>query len=68
MLMTPILEKFAKSNNEVFVGKIDARHAQLHQQFEIAGLPQLLFFRCGEEAARNVGPLGIDELQEFINQ
>ena len=66
MLMAPILEEFAKSNHEVFVGKINNSETDLMKRYEIVGIPQLILLENGVEERRNIGPLSSSELQQFV--
>lgn len=66
MLMAPILEEFAKSNHEVFVGKISNSESGLKERFDIAGIPQLILLKNGAEKQRNIGPLSNDEIKYFV--
>jgi len=67
MMMIPILEEFAQSHPKVFVGKIDTIDQQrIFKQFNVNVYPQIILFQNGQELKRNIGPLSVNELENFV--
>jgi thioredoxin len=66
VMMDPVLEKFARENNQVTVARVDAdRDSKLLKELSIKGLPHILLFQNGQEIKRHAGPMTRAELEDF---
>lgn len=69
IMMDPVLERFVENQENVFVGRVDAdNQPNLVKQYNIKGLPQVLFFKNGKEVKRNTGAMTIAELENFVTK
>jgi thioredoxin 2 len=68
-IMAPVLDEFAHAHKgEVLVVKLDTdRNAKTAQEFGIRGIPTLIVFRDGEEAARQTGAVPREKLEALLN-
>lgn len=68
-MFAPTLAKFADaSEGKVVVGKVNVDEEQeLAMKFNISSIPSLLVFKNGEVAARKVGGLDLNGLNDFTN-
>jgi thioredoxin 1 len=68
-MFAPTLAKFAEANEgKIVVGKVNVDDEQdLAMKFNISSIPSLLVFKNGEVAARKVGGLDLNGLNEFTN-
>ncbi|MBR5943931.1 MAG: thioredoxin [Lachnospiraceae bacterium] len=68
-MFAPTLAKFADaSEGKVVVGKVNVDEEQeLAMKFNISSIPSLLVFINGEVAARKVGGLDLNGLNDFTN-
>jgi thioredoxin 2 len=67
-IMAPILDEFAHAHRgEVLVVKLDTdRSPKTAEQFGIRGIPTLIVFRGGQEAARRTGVVSREELEDLL--
>ena len=68
-MVAPLVDEIAQANvGKILIAKIDADHAQgLLKQFDIRGIPTVIFFKGGEEVERSVG-LEPEKLQSMVEQ
>jgi thioredoxin 2 len=68
-VMAPIFDEFARAHmGEVLVVKLDTdRNPVAVQQYEIRGIPTMIVFRRGKEAARRVGVVPREELDRLLS-
>lgn len=66
--MAPVLDQLAHDREgQVLVAKLDTdRNPQTAQQFGIRGIPTLILFRNGKEAAREVGAVPRGRLEQLV--
>jgi thioredoxin 2 len=67
-IMAPVLDEFAHSHRgAVLVAKLDTdRNPKTTQQYDVRGIPTLIMFRRGGEAARRVGVVPREELESLL--
>lgn len=67
-IMAPVLDEFAYAHRgEVLVVKLDTdRSPKTAEQFGIRGIPTLIVFRGGQEAARRTGVVAREELENLL--
>lgn len=67
-IMAPVLDEFAHAHRgEVLVVKLDTdRSPRTTERFGIRGIPTLIVFRDGEEAARRTGVVDREELEKLL--
>jgi len=66
MLMSNILNKFAQSQNNVLIGKINIdTNRKLTTKFNVRGVPQFLLIKHGQEIKRHIGPMTLKQLEDF---
>lgn len=68
--MAPLLDDLAATRaGTLLVGKVDTdREPALSGRFGIRGIPTLILFRGGREAARSTGAIGAQELKELVDR
>jgi thioredoxin 2 len=68
--MAPVLDDIARTRKgSVLVAKLDTdRNPIVSQRFEIRGIPTLILFKQGREAARKVGAAPRGELDAMIER
>ena len=68
--MAPVLDEIArKRKGSVVVAKLDTdRNPTVAQRFEIRGIPTLILFKQGREAARKVGAAPRGELEAMLER
>ena len=66
--MAPLLDDLAAARaGELLVAKLDTdRDPALSARFGIRGIPTLILFRNGQEAARSTGAIGAQELAALV--
>ena len=69
-IMAPLLDDAAhRSAGQLLVLKLDTdRNPVTGQRFGIRGIPTLILFRGGKEAARRVGAIPPAELENFLQE
>ena len=69
-VMAPVLDDFASDRaGEVLVAKLDTdREQATASRFGIRGIPTLIVFRGGKEAARRTGAIGAGELAALADE
>ena len=67
-VMAPLLDDIARTRaGQVLVGKLDTdRNPNMAGRFDIRGIPTLILFRDGREAARLVGAQPRSRLEELL--
>ncbi len=67
-IMAPVLDELARERmGEVLVAKLDTdRNPRTAQEFDIRGIPTLIVFKGGEEAARRTGAVPKEELDRLL--
>lgn len=67
-IMAPVLDDFAHAHSgAVLVAKLDTDHSpKTAQQYDVRGIPTLIVFRGGREAARRTGAVPREELEELL--
>lgn len=67
-IMAPVLDDFAHAHRgEVLVVKLDTdRSPNTAERFGIRGIPTLIVFRGGQEAARRTGVVSREELESLL--
>jgi thioredoxin 2 len=67
-IMAPVLDEIARARaGQVLVGKLDTdRNPTMATRFAIRGIPTLILFRDGQEAARLVGAQPRSRLEELL--
>ena len=67
-IMAPVLDEIARARaGHVLVGKLDTdRNPTMATRFAIRGIPTLILFRDGKEAARLVGAQPRSRLEELL--
>lgn len=67
-VMAPLLDEVAHARiGEILVAKLDTDvNARTAQRFDIRGIPTLILFKDGQEAARRTGALPRDELEAML--
>ncbi len=67
--MEPVLEKLSEGDLDVSIFRVNInRNPGLRAHYQIAGVPNFLMFRDGEERARIVGAQSVHQLEDFIRQ
>lgn len=68
-VMAPVLDDFASERaGRVLVAKLDTdRETSTASRFGIRGIPTLILFRAGAEAARRTGAIGSGELAALVD-
>ncbi len=65
--MTPILDDFATTRDDVSVFKVDiGEETDLATKYSVRSIPMLVFFREGEMTKQKVGLTKADQLNDFI--
>jgi len=66
--LTPLLEKFAKENPDIYILKINTQDYQyLCKKYGISAIPVLMLFKDGKRIATKSGkPSSLKELTKFI--
>jgi thioredoxin 2 len=67
-IMAPVLDEFAHAHGgEVLVAKLDTdRSPRTVERFGISGIPTLIVFKGGQEAARRTGAVPREELEDLL--
>ncbi|MEW7281139.1 thioredoxin family protein [Aquimarina sp. 2201CG1-2-11] len=65
-LMQPFLKEFSGQTLDVKVIKVHASQQELMKKFNIKGIPQVLLFKGGQNIKRNIGPMTLEDLKEFV--
>ena len=67
--LSPVLENFASSREDLSVFKVDVEQSQiLAEQFEIKSIPKVVLFRNGSQINESIGMMNEEKLQNFIAQ
>ncbi len=68
-IMAPLLDDIARARiGELLVAKLNTDQSpSSSQQYGIRGIPTLILFRDGEEAARRTGAIAREEIEALIN-
>jgi len=65
--MTPILDEFATSREDVTAFKVDiGEETDLATKFNVRSIPTLIFFQNGEMTKQKVGLIQANQLNDFI--
>ena len=69
-MMAPVFDEFAsEQQGRVLVLKLDTdRNPATAQRFDVRGIPTLIVFRNGQEAARQVGAVPKRALEELLDR
>lgn len=70
-MMAPVLEELAVANsaNGIKIGKINVDTIpELSSDYEVSGIPCIIFFKNGKEATRSVGAVSVETLQVKIDE
>ncbi len=69
-IMAPLLDDIAHARiGELLVAKLNTDQSpSSSQQYGIRGIPTLILFRDGEEAARRTGAIPREEIEALINE
>jgi len=66
--MNPVVEKFAKNNSDIFVGKLDIDESpNIAQKYDIMSIPTIIIFKDGEAVEQTVGVVPERVLIEKVN-
>ena len=67
-MMAPVFDDFAREHQgEVLVAKLDTdRNQATARQYDVRGIPTLIVFRKGKEAARQVGAVPRPVLEQLL--
>ena len=71
VMMGPVFEGLAsvEDNSEVGFAKVNIEDArELAQEYQVASIPCIIFFKDGKEVDRSIGALNEEALQEKINE
>ncbi len=68
-IMAPVLDDIARARTgELLVAKLNTDQSpSSSQQYDIRGIPTLILFRDGQEAARRTGAIPREEIEALIN-
>jgi thioredoxin 2 len=68
-IMAPVLDELAyERRGDLVVGKLDTdRYPEVSRRFDVRGIPTLILFRGGREAARRVGAVPRRELDAMLS-
>ena len=67
--LSPVLENFASTREDLSVFKVDVEQSQiLAEQFEIKSIPKVVLFRNGSQINESIGMMNEEKLQNFIAQ
>ena len=67
--LSPVLENFASTRDDLSVFKVDVEQSQiLAEQFEIKSIPKVVLFRNGSQINESIGMMNEEKLQNFIAQ
>ena len=67
--LSPVLESFASTREDLSVFKVDVEQSQiLAEQFEIKSIPKVVLFRNGSQINESIGMMNEEKLQNFIAQ
>ncbi len=68
-MLKPIVEEFAKDNDEIKVVSINIDDEdELAEQYEVSSIPCLVVFDKGKEVKRNVGLISKDDIESLIGE
>lgn len=66
-MLAPVVEGFADSHPEIKVCKINIdEESELAISYKVMSIPTLVVFRGGEVAAKSVGVIGKEELEQLV--
>lgn len=66
--LSPIVDSFAESQNEVKVVKIDIDdYPKLAALYKVRAVPTLVLIKNGAQVATNVGMISLSKLTDFVN-
>lgn len=64
-MMAPHFHKAAEEENKIKFGKVDTQeNIELAQEYDIRGIPCIIFFKNGKEVGRSVGLIDRDTILE----
>lgn len=68
-MLTPVLESVSEDyEDKVKFVKLDVDEAaDIAKDYSVMSIPTLILFKNGEEAAKTVGAMGAEELEEWID-
>lgn len=68
-MLAPSLEKFASSNTDVKVGKVNIDESlPIALNFNVEVIPTLILFKDGKEIKRNIGYVTEKEIEKFVKE
>ena len=69
-MLAPVVDRIAQANQgKIVVGKMNVdENPEIPQKFGIQGIPTLIFFKGGDEAARLVGFQSQEAIQRTIDE
>ena len=66
-MLKPIVEEFAKDNDEIKVVSINIDDEdELSEEYNVSSIPCLIVFDKGKETKRNVGFMDKNKIKQFI--
>lgn len=67
--LSPVLENFANTRDDLSVFKVDVEQSQvLAERFEIKSIPKVVLFKDGSQVNESVGMMSTEKLEKFITQ
>ena len=67
--ISPLLDQIASEQSDVIICKIDiVANPNIMAQYDVKGLPTLLFFSRGKVIGRKIGALSKAQILDFITQ
>jgi thioredoxin len=68
-IIAPVIESLAAERSDVTFAKLNVdENRRTSAQFNVSGIPTLVFFRNGKEAGRVVGAVGKPQIEAAIRQ
>ena len=65
-MFAPTFDEFARDHDEVECVKIDVdQNGEIAKRYGIMSSPTIILFKNGEPTKKNVGTLGLEELEDF---
>ncbi|MBD5105766.1 MAG: thioredoxin [Lachnospiraceae bacterium] len=66
-MQTPVIEEFAKENQDIMVGKINVdKEPELAMQYKVMSIPTLIVMKNGEKTAMKLGFSTKEDLKQLI--
>ena len=68
-MLSPIIDELSKNNTDITIGKINVdENPNISSQYNVRGIPTLIFFEDGKEVDRIVGVTSKPSLQTKIDK